>query len=132
MHLRLARANIHARAYISLLERPPADDGVAGGASTAHRGKEPAVRRERSGITSLLGTNEQHADEFNDAFGEVVGLLNKRSDAAEAGGTGLWSEVRCCKSSQIGRLLLLQSPDLAAAAAPEPNLAAAWRLLVGW
>lgn len=51
------------------------------------------ARRERSGLAGLLGTNEQHANEFNEAFGDLVGLLNRRSYAVDDGGTGLWSEA---------------------------------------
>lgn len=45
----------------------------------------------RLGFAGMLGTNEEHAIEFEEGLGEVTGLISARHAPPEAGGSGLWN-----------------------------------------
>jgi hypothetical protein len=91
----IARANHHVQGLVGVLEPKPPDPADST-SSSPRRGSLRQARRDRSSIgysSRVLGTNEEHANEFNDALGEVFSLLNTRSNGVDEGGTGMWNEV---------------------------------------
>ena len=53
------------------------------------RAKEDPAKTTAS-VLEILGSNEEHAEEFNKGFGEIKGQIKHRFAAPELGGSGLW------------------------------------------
>ena len=51
-------------------------------------GEDPA--RTTASVLEILGSNEEHAQEFNKCFGEIKGQIKHRFAAPDMGGSGLW------------------------------------------
>ena len=51
-------------------------------------GEDPA--RTTGSVVGILGSNEEHAEEFNKRFGEIKGQIQTRFAAPDMGGSGLW------------------------------------------
>jgi hypothetical protein len=51
-------------------------------------GEDPA--RTTASVLEILGSNEEHAQEFNKCFGEIRGQIKHRFAAPDMGGSGLW------------------------------------------
>ena len=101
----IAKANVHTGAYMNVimtgrdttdddLPTPPQKNRQRNSMKSHTRDRQQMAQEiMRAGFSGLLGTNEEHALEFNDAMGELVGLLNRRSDPnGNSGSHGLWSE----------------------------------------
>ena len=53
------------------------------------RAREDPARTTAS-VLEILGSNEEHAQEFNKCFGEIRGQIKHRFAAPDMGGSGLW------------------------------------------
>ena len=76
--------NTRLKSKLDLLS--PRQSGRATQSSRA--GEDPA--RTTASVVGILGSNEEHAEEFNKCFGEIKGQIKTRFAAPDMGGSGLW------------------------------------------
>ena len=96
----IAQANKSAMTYLKILDSDRIDrlessqDDAMAGRRARKRGTHTHIAADlaRAGLASLLGTNEDHANEFDDSYAGLAKLLNQRSDPPDSGGTGMWTE----------------------------------------